>query len=90
MFCKSFLLYTLLATLYSTVFASPALSARGNSRRSGIRTLADAADEYPQLLPLEEGNTRFRQSIAGSDQPDLLWDLTANGQHPGFLFLGCR
>ncbi|KAF9788200.1 carbonic anhydrase [Thelephora terrestris] len=90
MFSKTFSLYAVLATAtLSTVVASPTLAARGNSHRSGTRTLADAADEYPQLLPLEEGNSRFRQSIAESDHPDLLWDLTVNGQHPEFLFLGC-
>ena len=89
MFSRSFLLFTVLATLYSTASASPTLSARDNNQ-NGIRTLADAANEFPQLLPLEEGNARFRQSIAESDKPDLLWSLTANGQHPEFLFLGCR
>ena len=86
MFGRSFLLYTVLATLYSTALASPALSARSSS----IRTLADATAQFPQLLPLEEGNARFQQSIAESDNPDLLWSLTANGQHPDYLFIGCR
>lgn len=90
MFCRSFLLYTVLATLYSTVFASPTISARSDYSQDGIRTLADAVNDYPQLLPLKDGNARFRQSIADSDNPDLLWSLTANGQHPEFLFLGCR
>lgn len=90
MFRKPFLLYTVLATLYTTVFASPTVSARSDQDQNRTRTLADAADQFPQLLPLVEGNARFRQSIAESDKPDLLWSLTANGQHPEFLFLGCR
>ena len=86
---KSFLLCAVLATLHSTVFASPTLS-RGNHARNGdTRSLADAAKEYPQLLPLEQGNEKFRQSIANSDQPNLLQNLTANGQHPEFVFIGC-
>jgi carbonic anhydrase len=89
MFSESFIFYAVLATLHSTVFASPALYARENYGRSGIRTLADAANDYPQLLRLQEGNERYRESIAESDRPNLLWELTANGQHPDFLFLGC-
>lgn len=82
MFCKSFLLYAVLGTLYSTAFASPALLARDNH----FRTLADAAHQYPQLLPLEQGNANFRNYTS----PDLLKTLTTDGQHPEYLFLGCR
>lgn len=90
MFCKSFLLYTVLASLYTTVFASPALSVRVEDYGNGTRSLADAANEYPDLLPLRDGNAKFRQNIAQSDNPDLLRNLTVNGQHPEFIFLGCR
>ena len=90
MFCKPFLFYTVLATLYSTVFASPALSSRDNHTYGGLRNLSDAALQYPQLLPLEHGNAKFRNDIAKSNQPDLLWEQTINGQHPEYLFIGCR
>jgi len=85
MFCKSLLLYAFLGTLYSTVFASPSLITRDTPHR----TLDDAAKQYPQLLPLAEGNDQFRHDIEAS-HPGLLQDLTKNGQHPEYLFLGCR
>ena len=86
MFCKSFLLYAVLAT--STVFASPVISTRDS--HGGPRSLADAAVQYPQLLPLEHGNAKFRDDIAKSNHSDILWEQTVNGQHPEYLFLGCR
>ena len=88
MFCKSFLLYAVLATLYSTVLASATLFGRDN--HGGLRNLSDAAQQYPQLLPLEHGNAKFRDDIAKSNHPNLLWEQTVNGQHPEYLFLGCR
>lgn len=91
MLSKSFLLYAVIGTLYSTTLASPPPVARDNHNgASGIRTLADAANQYPQLLPLEHGNVKFRQDVANSGHPDLLQELTVNGQHPEFLYLGCR
>jgi len=85
MFCKSLLLYAFLGTVYSTVFAFPSVITRDTPRR----TLADAAKQYPQLLPLAEGNEEFRHDIEASN-PGLLQNLTTNGQHPEYLFLGCR
>ena len=90
MFYKPFLFYAILATLCSTVFASPALAGRDNHGSGGPRNLSDAARQYPQLLPLEHGNAKFRHDIATSNHPDLLWEQTVNGQHPEYLFLGCR
>jgi len=88
MFCKSFLLYAVLATLYSTAFASAIPFSRDN--HGGLRNLSDAVHQYPQLLPLEHGNAKFREDIAKSNHPNLLWEQTVNGQHPEYLFLGCR
>lgn len=85
MFSKSLLLYAFLGTLYSTVFASPSLIAR----TAPSCTLADAAQKYPQLLPLADGNEEFRYEME-TEQPGLLEDLTTNGQHPEYLFFGCR
>ena len=85
MFCKSLLLYAFLGTLYSAVFASPSLVARATPPR----TLPDAAKQYPQLLPLADGNEHFRHEME-TEYPGLLQDLTTNGQHPEYLFLGCR
>ena len=85
MFCKSLLLYTFLGTLYSAVFASSSLAARATPSR----TLADAAKQYPQLLPLAGGNEYFRQEME-TEHPGLLQNLTTNGQHPEYLFFGCR
>lgn len=90
MFCKPFSLYAVLATLYSTVFASPPLSARDDHGYGSPRNLSDAAHQYPQLLPLVNGNAKFLHDIAESNDPDLLRQLTVNGQHPEYLFLGCR
>ena len=86
MFCKSFLLYAALGTLYSTVFASPTPPARGDHGPSHLRTLAEATHQYPQLLPLEHGNAEFRNNT----DPHLLQQLTTDGQQPEYLFLGCR
>lgn len=85
MFCKSLLLYAFLGTLYSTVFASPSLVAR----TTPPRTLADAAKQYPQLLPLVDGNEDFRHEM-DTEHPGLLQDLATNGQHPEYLYFGCR
>jgi len=85
MFSKSLLLYAFLGTLYSTVFASPSLIAR----TTPSRTLADATKQYPQLLPLSDGNDEFRHEM-DTEHPGLLEDLTTNGQHPEYLFFGCR
>lgn len=86
MFCKTFLLYAVLETLYSTVFASPTPPARDDHGFRHLRTLADVTDQYPQLSPLEHGNAEFRNNT----NPDLLQRLTTDGQHPEYLFLGCR
>ena len=86
MFCKSLFLYAFLGTVYSTVFALPSLVTRDTSP---LRTLADAAKQYPQLLYLAEGNEKFRHDIEASN-PGFLQNLTTNGQHPEYLFLGCR
>ena len=90
MLSKSFLFYAFLATLYSTAFASSALPVRDDQGNSGIRSLNDAATQFPELGPLVEGNNKFRQDIASSSNPNLLQQLTTNGQHPPYIFLGCR
>jgi hypothetical protein len=90
MLSKSFLVYALFATLHSTAFASSALPARDNQGNGGLRSLDDAAKQFPELLPLVKGNDEFREDIAASNDPNLLQELTTNGQHPQYLFVGCR
>jgi len=89
MFCKSFLFYAVLATLYSTVSGFPTLSGRDDQGNGSTRSLSDAVVQYPQLDLLEQGNAKFRDGMAKSD-PDLLRNQTVNGQHPEYLFIGCR
>lgn len=86
MFCKSFSFYAVLATLYSTVSAFPALSGRDNQGNGTTRSLSDAVVQYPQLDLLEQGNAKFRDAIGS----DFLVNQTINGQHPEYLFIGCR
>lgn len=51
--------------------------------------LNDTATRFPDLVYLAEGNQDFRSAVANSSNPNLLQDLTTNGQHPEYLFLGC-
>lgn len=52
-------------------------------------SLVEAAGSFPELDTLLKGNNEFRDKIAASD-PELLQTLTTEGQHPDFMFLGCR
>jgi hypothetical protein len=52
--------------------------------------LNDTATRFPDLEYLAEGNQYFRSAVKNSSNPDLLKDLAENGQHPEYLFLGCR
>lgn len=62
----------------------------GNSTTSqNVVYLNDTATRFPDLVYLAEGNQDFRSAVANSSNPNLLQDLTANGQHPEYLFLGC-
>jgi hypothetical protein len=55
-----------------------------------VMRLNDTATKFPDLEYLAEGNEYFRSAVKNSSQPDLLKKLTENGQHPEYLFLGCR
>lgn len=62
----------------------------GNSTTSqNVVYLNDTAARFPDLVYLAEGNQDFRSAVANSSNPNLLQDLTTNGQHPEYLFLGC-
>lgn len=87
------LLITLLAV--SAPASSRPVTLRGyykQPRQEPIRlhSLADAVGGFPEINVLIEGNQRFRDSIANSDNPNLLKEQTDAGQSPSFLFLGCR
>jgi carbonic anhydrase len=51
--------------------------------------LNNTASRFPDLVYLAEGNQNFRSAVQNSSNPNLLGDLTTDGQHPEYLFLGC-
>jgi hypothetical protein len=68
-------------------------STQGNgncSTSQNVVYLNDTASRFPDLVYLAAGNQDFRSAVANSSNPNLLQDLTTNGQHPEYLFLGCR
>jgi carbonic anhydrase len=71
------------------LFARQDNSTEGNGNNPTVQGLSDMAQRFPDMQPLADGNQAFRTQIAGSSNPNLLKDLTTNGQHPEFLFLGC-
>lgn len=64
----------------------------GNSSTTfqGVMYLNDTGTRFPDLAYLAEGNQYFRSAVKNSTNPDLLKELATNGQHPEYLFLGCR
>lgn len=60
-----------------------------NSTVQSVAYLDDTASRFPDLVYLAEGNQDFRSAVVNSSNPNLLQDLTTNGQHPEYLFLGC-
>ncbi|KAF9792730.1 carbonic anhydrase [Thelephora terrestris] len=67
-------------------------STQGNgncSTSQNVVYLNDTASRFPDLVYLAAGNQDFRSAVANSSNPNLLQDLTTNGQHPEYLFLGC-
>jgi hypothetical protein len=100
MFMKLFV--PVLLVLSSTVIPALSLPAPSSSRRvfardnqgsvnsNGQIYLNDTATRFPDLVYLAEGNQDFRSAVANSSNPGLLQGLTDNGQHPEYLFLGCR
>jgi len=70
----------------------PTIAAR-DEKNSNVQVgvpLSDTATRFPDIAPLAKGNQVFRSIVGNSSNPDMLKDLAANGQSPGFLFLGCR
>ena len=69
-------------------------STQGNGNNSTtvqkVMHLNDTAARFPDLGYLAEGNQYFRSAVQNSSNPDLLKGLAENGQHPEYLFLGCR
>lgn len=61
-----------------------------NSTTVQVIHLNDTTTRFPDFEYLAVGNKYFRSAVENSSNPDLLKDLTENGQHPGYLFLGCR
>jgi hypothetical protein len=66
------------------------LSNGGNSTVQNVVYLNDTATRFPGLAYLAQGNQDFITAVAGSSDPNLLQNLTTNGEHPPYLFLGCR
>jgi carbonic anhydrase len=54
-----------------------------------VMHLNDTATRFPDLEYLAEGNENFRSAVKNSSDPNLLKDLSTDGQHPEYLFLGC-
>lgn len=88
----------LLVAFPSTIFGLPThsplltgsdLHASHSHPRAVTDSLVDVTDTYPELDNLLLGNAQFRKGIADSD-PALLDQLSKEGQHPDFMFLGCR
>lgn len=106
MFTKLFVPVLLVSSAVIPAFSLPAPSrilardnqgnnnstlSNGNGTTSqNVAYLNDTASRFPDLVYLAEGNQDFRSAVANSSNPNLLQDLTTNGQHPEYLFLGCR
>lgn len=65
-------------------------STQGNGNNSTVTSLNDTATRFPDLAYLAEGNQAFRSAVENSSDPNLLKVLATDGQHPEYLFLGCR
>ena len=61
-----------------------------NSNVQNVVYLNDTATRFPGLAYLAQGNQDFISAVAASPDPNLLQNLTTNGEHPEYLFLGCR
>jgi carbonic anhydrase len=60
-----------------------------DSNVQNVVYLNDTATRFPGLAYLAKGNQDFISAVAGSPDPSLLQNLTTNGEHPPYLFLGC-
>jgi len=86
-----------LPALASSVFARGDHEDKNSTQSNGNKSttvrvihLNDTATRFPDFEYLAMGNKHFRSAVKNSSNPDLLKELTENGQHPGYLFLGCR
>ena len=88
-------LFTALLVAFTPVTGMPTVTRRGYYKQLRqepvkLHTLANVVGSFPEINVLVEGNQRFRDSVANSSNPNILKELTDEGQSPGFLFLGCR
>jgi len=79
-----------LPTPSSNVFARVNQDVKNSNTVQKVMHLNDTATRFPDLGYLAEGNQNYRSAVKNSSNPKLLKELATDGQHPEYLFLGCR